>query len=151
MRKILGAACAIGWGVSLAQAEDSYILNQNQTGLNLPGVSLPQGYDEVRTSDGSFCRSSVSGNGAYLDMGVIGSQDPAGTTIDRGAVYGRIVVPLGRTGSRLDCRRLYDLEIERLKMEVRLLRAGLGQAGGMQPNGGEAGSVGGEWSNSGRQ
>jgi len=148
MWKVLGAAGAIAGSVSLAQAEDSYILNQNQTGLNLPGVSLPQGYDEVRTSDGSFCRSSVSGNGAYLDMGVIGSQNPDGSTIDSGAVYGRVVVPLGRTGSRLDCRRLYDLEIERLKMEVRLLRAGMGQMRGGQTAGG---SVGGEWTNTGRQ
>lgn len=148
MWKILGAAGAIAGSLSLAQAEDSYILNQNQTGLNLPGVSLPQGYDEVRTSDGSFCRSSVSGNGAYLDMGVIGSQHPDGSAIDRGAVYGRVVVPLGRTGSRLDCRRLYDLEIERLRMEVRLLRAGAGQMR-RDPSGAEA--VGGEWTNSGRQ
>lgn len=148
MWKVLGAAGAIAGGLSVAHAEDRYILNQNQTGLNLPGVSLPQGYDEVRTSDGSFCRSSVSGNGAYLDMGVIGSQNPDGSTIDGGAIYGRVVVPLGRTGERLDCRRLYDLEIERLKMEVRLLRAGMGQMRRGQA-GGEA--VGGEWSDSGRQ
>lgn len=148
MWKVLGAAGAIAASMALAQAEDSYILNQNQTGLNLPGVSLPQGYDEVRTSDGSFCRSSVSGNGAYLDMGVIGSQKPDGSTIDNGAVYGRVVVPLGRTGNRLDCRRLYDLEIERLRMEVRLLRAGMGQMRGGQAGGDAAG---GEWTKTGRQ
>lgn len=131
MWKILGAAGAVAGSVSLCHAEDSYILNQNQTGLNLPGVSMPQGYDEVRTSDGSYCRSSVSGNGTYLDLGVIGTQNQEGGMIDKGAVYGRIVVPLGQKGQRLDCRRLYDLEIERLKMEVRLLRAGLHGANSM--------------------
>lgn len=149
MWKVLGAASAIAGSISLCQAEDSYILNQNQTGLNLPGVSLPQGFDEVRTSDGSFCRSSVSGNGAYVDIGVVGTQRADRGTMDAGAVYGRIVVPLGRTGERLDCRRLYDLEIERLKMEVRLLKAGLnGMQGSMQAG---AQPVDGEWTNRGRQ
>ena len=88
----------------------------------------PRGYDEVRTSDGTSCRSSNAGNGAYVDVGVVGSQDDLGG-INNGAVYGRIVVPLGRTGRRLNCQRLYELEIQRLEMEVRLLKAGLHRGG----------------------
>ena len=53
-----------------ARADDVY---QNVQGFNLPGVQLPQGADEVRAADGTTCRSAVSGNGAYLDLGVIGN------------------------------------------------------------------------------
>ena len=34
----------------------------------------------------------------------------------------RIIVPLGASPKRLDCARLYDLEIERLKAEIEQLK-----------------------------
>ncbi len=108
-----------------AWAEDVYNLNQNQTGFNLPGVTLPQGQDEVRASDGTSCRSAVGGSGAYLDVGVI-----QGSGIDASdlATYGRVVIPIGRKSKRLDCSRLYELEVARLEMELKLLKMGLGAA-----------------------
>ena len=39
--------------------------------------------------------------------------------------YARIVIPLGSTPKRLDCSRLYDLEIQRLKAEIQMLKVGL--------------------------
>jgi len=110
-----------------SQAGDVYTLNQNQTGFSLPGVALPQGQDEVRAADGTTCRSAVSGNGAYIDMGVIGGQ---GIASGQMATYGRVVIPLGRTPTRLDCAKLYALEVERLKMELQLLKMGLARGGG---------------------
>lgn len=91
--------------------------------FNLPGVSLPQGTDEVRAADGTSCRSAVGGSGAYVDMGLIGKK---GASND-GSYYGRVVVPLGGGSKRLDCSRLYDLEVERLKLELELAKAGMGQ------------------------
>ncbi|MBE7186206.1 MAG: hypothetical protein INR68_17570 [Methylobacterium mesophilicum] len=123
MRKILGAALAVALSSPCAAA-DRYLLRQDQSGLTLPGVTLPQGYDEVHASDGTTCRTSNGGAGAYADVGVIGSNNDAGV-MDAGSVYGRLVIPLGVNGTRVDCRRLYDLEIQRLQMEVRLLKAGL--------------------------
>jgi hypothetical protein len=117
-----------------ARAGDVYTLNQNQNGFSLPGVSLPQGQDEVRAADGTTCRSAVSGNGAYVDVGVIGG---TGTSTGEMATYGRVVIPLGRTPPRLDCAKLYALEIERLQMELRLLKMGLAQ-GATKEGGGSA-------------
>ncbi len=105
-----------------ASADD--IINQN-AGFSLPGVQLPQGSDEVRASDGTSCRSAVGGTGAYLDVGVIGNPQ---SEAKRGSYYGRIVVPLGRSPTRLDCAKLYELEVERLRMELRLMQAGLGRS-----------------------
>ena len=107
-----------------ANAQDTTI-NQNISGFNLPGVTLPQGHDEVRAADGTTCRSAVGGNGAYMDLGVIGN--PEQTTNGDGSfsAYGRIVVPLGANRKRVDCTRLYDLEVARLEMELKLMQMGL--------------------------
>ncbi len=101
------------------------IVNQNISGFNLPGVQLPQGHDEVRAADGTTCRSAVSGSGAYLDVGVIGNPDSS--TSNDFSHYGRVVIPLGKRAQRLDCTRLYDLEVQRLQMELRLMQMGLGR------------------------
>lgn len=127
MRKVHCGAFAVAALLSMTNegsSEDSYILRQEQSGLTLPGVSLPQGFDEVRAADGASCRSSNTGTGAYADVGVIGSNSDTGKLESR-SLYGRVVIPLGANGTRLDCRKLYDLEIQRLQMEVRLLKAGL--------------------------
>ena len=107
-----------------ANAQDTTI-NQNISGFNLPGVTLPQGHDEVRAADGTTCRTAVGGNGAYMDLGVIGN--PEQTTNGDGSfsAYGRIVVPLGASRKRVDCTRLYDLEVARLEMDLKLMQMGL--------------------------
>ncbi|WP_244631242.1 hypothetical protein [Aureimonas sp. ME7] len=109
------------WAVP-AIAEDIYYLNQSQSGFNLPGVSLPQGQDEVRAADGTTCRSAVGGNGAYLDVGAINGSSRRDGEI---ATYGRVVIPLGRGGKRLNCAELYELEVARLRAELKLLQMGL--------------------------
>jgi hypothetical protein len=131
MRKIPGSKGAIAAGLLVAfgclisqtaSADDTSSVNN---GFSLPGVSLPQGTDEVRAADGTSCRSAVGGSGAYLDMGVIGKPN---TEVANNNYYGRVVVPLGRGPKRLDCVKLYELEVERLKLELELAKAGLGRA-----------------------
>jgi hypothetical protein len=131
MRKIPGSKGAIAAGLLVAfgclisqtaSADDTTSVNN---GFALPGVSLLQGTDEVRAADGTSCRSAVGGSGAYLDMGVIGKPN---TDVANNNYYGRVVVPLGRGPKRLDCVKLYELEIERLKLELELAKAGLGRS-----------------------
>ncbi|RWN32770.1 MAG: hypothetical protein EOS03_00270 [Mesorhizobium sp.] len=133
MRKVLWApqvltlALAAAWAcASPAGAEDVYNLNQNESGFNLPGVTLPQGQDEVRAADGTTCRSAVSGSGAYVDLGLIRGNSQSDNSV---ATYGRVVIPIGRTPKRVDCSRLYELEVERLHLELKLLKMGLGADG----------------------
>ena len=103
---------------------NSYYQNNAQFGMQLPYASMPNGQDEIRTAEGTSCRSAVGGDGTYLDSGVIGT--PGGNDLEASAaIYSRIVVPLGSKAKRLDCSRLYDLEIRRLKMELDLARMGL--------------------------
>ncbi len=127
MRKIPGAAAILSAALLAAptSAEEVYNLHQNQTGFTLPGVTLPQGQDEVRAADGTTCRSAVSGSGAYVDVGVIRGNSNSFDASDL-ATYGRVVIPIGRQRSRINCTRLYELEVERLQMELKLLKMGLG-------------------------
>lgn len=106
------------------QADGTNFQNNSQFGLSLPYASVPNGQDEIRTADGTSCRSAVGGDGTYFDSGVIGT--PGGGDVNAtAAVYGRLVVPIGSKSKRLDCSKLYDLEIQRLKMELQLVRMGL--------------------------
>ncbi len=128
MRQVLGYKGAVAAG-ALAVAFFGFLtpsLAQDATqnaGFSLPGVTLPSGTDEVRAADGTSCRSAVGGNGAYLDVGVIGKQSSSNDN----AYYGRVVVPLGKAPKRLNCASLYELEIQRLKLELELAKAGMGR------------------------
>lgn len=118
----VAAVAALSMGGE-ANAQSTFI-NQNISGFNLPGVQLPQGSDEVRAADGTTCRSAVSGSGSYLDVGLIGNPEQSNTSSSFSA-YTRIVVPLGHKPKRLDCSRLYDLEVRRLEIELKLVELGL--------------------------
>lgn len=120
---LAASALALSLMGKSALAQD-ILLQQNQNGFDLPGVALPQGQDEVRAADGTSCASSIAGNGAYLDFGVIRGQ-PGREAKSNLATYGRLVVPLSKGASRLDCSKLYELEVQRLKLELELLRMGV--------------------------
>lgn len=127
--QILTASLAAVFFVANAASQEVYY-TQNQSGFTLPGVTLPQGQDEVRAADGTTCRSAVAGSGAYLDVGVIQGNGPThGNRISDLSTYGRIVIPIGRQPKRLDCARLYELEVERLRMELKLLKMGIDPQG----------------------
>lgn len=100
-----------------------YHTNTLSHGMYLPSVAIPHSNDEVRASDGTACRSSMASNKGYLDVGAIGNQDPARDTTSA-SVYGRVVMPLGEKPQRIDCSVLYNLEVERLRMELELARMG---------------------------
>ena len=91
----------------------------------------------MRAADGTSCRSAVGGDGSYLDFGAVASPG-TGTTQDSGAVYSRVVIPLGVKPRRLDCSALYDLEVQRLRMELKLARLGLGNGSDMVTQSGAA-------------
>ena len=136
-------------GISPVLAEDVYNLNQNESGFNLPGVTLPQGQDEVHASDGTTCRSAVSGTGAYVDLGVIRGNNQSNNDV---ATYGRVVIPIGRSPKRVDCSRLYELEVERLQLELKLLKMGLGgdgQTGSVAANAPATAAASPGWANEG--
>jgi len=100
-------------------------------GVLLPSApSGPGGSDSITTSQGVRCSQSINSSSGYLDVGVAGG---GALTIGSNAIrtdpsaigYARIVIPLGGQPNRLDCSRLYEMEIERLQREIELLSIGL--------------------------
>ena len=77
------------------------------------------------------CSQSINSSGGYLDFGVAGGDLDTYTTQtttsgNQSAIgYARIIIPIGSTPQRLDCKQLYDLEIQRLKAEIQMLKVGL--------------------------
>lgn len=106
-------------------------------GLMLPPPPVgPGGEDSITTSEGVRCSQSINSSGGYLDLGVAGgdlsnyydSGDDYGSdnAAPQSAVaYARVIIPLGEAPTRLNCARLYELEIQKLKAEIEMLRVGL--------------------------
>lgn len=95
-----------------------------------PGPAQGGGSDSIYTADGTRCEQSLNTNGPMLDIGVGSNMGMDGYKFDKEdsadiLVYARVVIPLGRKPDRLDCKRLYDLEIERLKMQIEMMKMGM--------------------------
>lgn len=94
--------------------------------------SGPGGEDVIETASGTRCRQSMNSNGAYLDVGITGRSStgrdrntslfPSPQAGEEAVGYARVTMPLGRKPDRLDCTRLYELEIARMKREIELLK-----------------------------
>lgn len=114
-----------------------------QQGVNLPAAPQgPGGEDTIETASGTRCRQSINSNKGYVDVGVAGSARsgipnrqaapggvfPSSVFVnindrDREALaYARVTIPLGKQPKRLDCSRIYELEIDRLRQEIQLLK-----------------------------
>ena len=102
---------------------------QAADGILLPPAPVgPGGEDSITTSEGVRCSNSINSSGGYLDFGVAGGDLSNYADIEPGQSaigYARVIIPLGAPPRRLDCARLYDLEIARLKAEIELLKIGL--------------------------
>ncbi len=97
-----------------------------------PPPSGPGGEDSIETASGTRCRQSVNSSGPYLDLGAAGTAaspiDEATRAFsldqrDRTAMaYVRLTIPIGHRPQRIDCSAVYQLEIQRLRREIELLR-----------------------------
>lgn len=128
VRKFLFAASA-----SLAFAGQALA---GTSGVFLPSAPTgPGGEDSIETGTGARCRQSINSNGPYMDVGMTGTTaSPNRSTSpysysdqrDREATaYVRVTIPLGKRPQRLDCSRIYEMELARLQREVELLKLGV--------------------------
>ena len=109
------------------------------SGIFLPAQpSGPGGQDQIESTTGARCSQSINSPGAYLDIGLAAHNDSDdrfflsgqnnNRSNDRDIIitgYARMIMPLGETPKRIDCSRLYEIELERLQQEIKLLRMGV--------------------------
>lgn len=114
-----------------------------QAGFYMPTAPSSSGQDEFHAADGTSCRTTMDGMkrievGSYglggnnlassyynynypLGSGV-GSQSP---TQRNGGVYARFSMSLDASGNRMDCNKLYELELERRRLEIEIMKRSL--------------------------
>ena len=104
--------------------------------LSLPGA--PGSYQSDKFRAGDLDCSNAIGSATNLELGVTGIISNGGydslnnyfNDVRAGdvGVYARITIPLGkRVKSRVDCNRLYELELRMKQLEVQRLEAELKQ------------------------
>ena len=108
---------------------DSTALN-----LSLPGSSSNYQSDKFRAGD-LDCSNAI-GSATNLEFGVTGIINPSTNIMGdepNVGVFARITIPLGkRVKSRIDCNKLYELELEKKRLEVQRLRKELEQIQALQ-------------------
>ena len=102
------------------------------TSLNLALPSTPQNYQNDRFRAGDLDCQNAIGSATQLEFGVTGiidqSDEFGGPRTGDIGVYSRITIPLGKQPkTRIDCNRLYELELRRKQLEVMRLEQELQQ------------------------
>ena len=117
---ILTSSCTLSWADSAS----------NSLSLSLPNSSA--GYQSDKFRAGELDCSNAIGSATQLEFGVTGiiqggNSTNSSKTGDIG-IYSRIVIPLGkRVKSRIDCNRLYELELQKKELEVMKLKQEINQ------------------------
>lgn len=112
------------------------IVRAQSSSLNLAIPSSPQNYQSDRIRAGDLECSHAIGSATNIEFGVVGiindSSDPFNNTnmfvnpnmnqtnefIKDVGVYARITIPIGAPKERLNCNILYQLELEKKRLEV---------------------------------
>ena len=103
----------------------------NSLSLSLPNSSM--GYQSDKFRAGELDCSNAIGSATQLEFGVTGLIQ-GGTSFTDGkkvgdiGVYSRIIIPLGkRVKSRINCNRLFELELQKKELEVMKLKQEINQ------------------------
>tara|TARA_R110002012_G_scaffold88308_3_gene217655 strand:- start:1514 stop:1936 length:423 start_codon:yes stop_codon:yes gene_type:complete len=111
--------------------------------LSLPSASSSSGSDSVK--HGSMdCKNSISG-ATLFEVGlsgivnnaiapIIGKDDPNNPQTKDLALYARITIPLDAPRERINCNTLYQLMLQKERLEVQKLRSEIELLKQMQNN-----------------
>lgn len=107
---------------------------ETASSLNLAIPNTQQSYQSDSFDAGELRCSNAIGSATQLEYGVTGiinggsSYDSSQPTLKDIGVYARITVPLGKVAkNRIDCNRLYELELQKKQLELQKLQQELEQ------------------------
>lgn len=106
------------------------IAGNSSINLALPNSGSSYGTDSIRAGD-LDCKNSIGGstNVEFGFTGVInnatsifGSEDLLNPQTKDLGIYARIIIPLDAPKERINCNTLYQLELQRRRLEIEKLR-----------------------------
>lgn len=116
----------------------SSVVHADTSSLNLSLPNLPMNYQSDKFRAGDLDCSNAIGSATQMEFGVTGLINNGYEVMDDFisddksvgdvGVYARIVIPLGKVAkARIDCNRLYELELRKKQLEVMKLEQELNQ------------------------
>tara|TARA_R110001632_G_scaffold75453_1_gene171814 strand:- start:18 stop:434 length:417 start_codon:yes stop_codon:yes gene_type:complete len=120
----------------------SAIADSSTLSLALPNP--PMNYQSDRFRAGNLDCSNAVGGGTNLEFGVTGVVSNVGGTFSTSGlsqqgkdigVYARVVIPLDKPKSRINCDDLYQVELAQRRLEIQQLRNELEQLKNLQQTG----------------
>jgi len=105
-------------------------VNAESSSLSLQLPSPPLNYQSDRFKAGSLDCSNAIGGATNLEFGVTGVMNDFNSNTAQGkdiGIYARVVIPLDKPKSRINCDDLFQLEIRQRRLEIQMLRAELAQ------------------------
>ena len=107
------------------------IANSNSINLAIPNASGSYGTDSIKAGD-LDCKNSIGGS-TNFEFGItgivnnavapfIGEEDLLNPQTKDFGVYARITIPLDGPSERINCNTLYQLELQRRRLEVEKLK-----------------------------
>jgi hypothetical protein len=120
----------------------SAIADSSTLSLALPNP--PMNYQSDRFRAGNLDCSNAVGGGTNLEFGVTGVVSNVGGTFSTSGlsqqgkdigVYARVVIPLDKPKSRINCDDLYQVELSQRRLEIQQLRNELEELKNLQQTG----------------
>ena len=116
--------------VVIAMLAELAFADNSSLNLQLPNAGSSYGTDKIRAGDFE-CSAAIGGatNFEFGATGIVnnavtpfGSEDPQNPQTKDIGLYARIVIPLDAPRQRLNCNSLFQLELERRRLEVMKLQ-----------------------------
>jgi len=129
--------------LALCVVASSAVAESNNLALTLPNP--PMNYQSDRFRAGNLDCSNAVGGGVNLEFGVTGVVNNVGGTFSTSGnlsqgkdvgVYARVVIPLDKPKSRINCDDLYQVELAQRRLEIQQLRNELEALKNLQQTGG---------------
>ena len=129
--------------LALCVVASSALAESNNLALTLPNP--PMNYQSDRFRAGNLDCSNAVGGGVNLEFGVTGVVNNVGGTFSTSGnlsqgkdvgVYARVVIPLDKPKSRINCDDLYQVELAQRRLEIQQLRNELEALKNLQQSGG---------------
>ena len=129
--------------LALCVVASSAVAESNNLALSLPNP--PMNYQSDRFRAGNLDCSNAVGGGVNLEFGVTGVVNNVGGTFSSSGnlaqgkdvgLYARVVIPLDKPKSRINCDDLYQVELAQRRLEIQQIRNELEALKNLQQTGG---------------